>query len=202
MGLYSLLSYIDMLLLGALFFAWLGWLVDIMPWRLRVGVGVLAVILLLPVGNLSLYMYPRALFGDLSLTTKLFLGAWILYRLGGPKIVSNVEFDLVFRSVAIFGLFFYPLSLGLTPFDPYAAGYTPGLAIVWVVIAVIFCLKTGKPFIAAGLSAGTLGYLLSLQESENLFDYLIDAPLFLYALGYCCVKFARSIIVNTSPSQP
>ena len=120
----NLFSYLDVAMLLGLIFVWLGRKLGLNLLALGAGVGVLALVCLIPVNGLMVYMYPRALIGDLSMTSKAFLATWLLYRLGGPIWADMREVGFVMRTMAVVGLVFYPLALGLTSYDPYSAGYS------------------------------------------------------------------------------
>lgn len=189
---HNLFSFIDVALLASLVFVWAGGKAGLgLPAR-KTGVAIIAVACLVPVAGLQLFMYPRALVGDLGMTSKALGIAWLLYRLEGPTLTDMKEIRVALYAMTGIGLVFYPLALGLTPFDPYAAGYSASVAIVWTIVAVAWCLQNNYMIIATGLLAGLWGYLFGIMESDNLFDYLFDPVLFFYAAGFTCVTLLKN----------
>jgi hypothetical protein len=190
---HLILAWLDTTLLGAMVVLWIGNRFKIGSVYLGVGVALVAMCCLIPVQGLSLFMYVRAVIGDLSFTSKLFLIAWLLYRLGGPVLTDMKEIRIVLRAVTVIGLLFYPLSLGLSSFDPYSAGYSASVVIVLTMIAAAYGMRNGYFILAVSMVLAIWGYLLGLMESNNLFDYVLDPLLFLYAAGFTCVTLVRSL---------
>ena len=77
----------------------------------------------LPVANIDLGGYVYAITGPLSLTSLLLLAGVAIRRLWGVDPLSRAERDMLLHGVAVIAICFYPLALGLTPFDPYALGF-------------------------------------------------------------------------------
>lgn len=75
--------------------------------------------------------------------------------------------------VLVIGLVFYPLTIGLTTFDPYDLGYR-GLALpalMLILLAVGWIARVSDIACWVGLAA--LLFLLDAYGSRNLWDYLI-----------------------------
>lgn len=71
------------------------------------------------------------------------------------------------------GLALYPVALGLTPWDPYSAGW--GFSWLFVLTLLLtMVLAVLKNRFAVVLTAAILAYDLRLLESTNLWDYLVD----------------------------
>ncbi|MGW8248397.1 MAG: hypothetical protein ACWGOV_09830 [Acidiferrobacterales bacterium] len=167
------------------------------------GVVIVALVLLVPVHGLSLFQYQWSVIGDLSLTSKTYLIAWILYRVGGPVVTDMNEIRKVLGAIAILGLVFYPLSLGLSPFDPYGAGYSASVLIIFTVVTLAYGMRKGYFVLTAAMLLALWSYLLGLMESDNLFDYLLDPLLFLYAAGFTCVTLLRNLkAIKASGQKP
>ena len=160
-----------------------------------------ALVMGIHVQGLSLFMYVWSVIGDLSLTSKTYLIAWLLYSLGGPKVIDMGEVRKVLGAIAIIGLVFYPLSLGLTSFDPYALGYSPTILIILNVVLIAYAMRKGYFVLTVAMLLALWAYLLGLMESNNLFDYLLDPLLFLYAAGFSCVTLLRNLKANTTAGR-
>ena len=149
-----------------------------------IGIAVLAWV---PVMGQPLLAYQRGWIGDLSITTTLLLAmalarrfvpeTRIFMRLSGPERMGLLVV------IAAVSAVFYPMALGLTPFDPYRLGYGDPIVLVGLfAVAALFWVRgwLGAALILAfGACAHSLGFL----ESTNLWDYVIDPLLALYAWG-------------------
>ncbi|MEA9603691.1 hypothetical protein VC159_04395 [Polynucleobacter sp. JS-JIR-II-c23] len=136
-------------------------------------------ILFWPFGmNLPLVAYVRGLTGDLSIVLTLLL--W------GSLLPANKPAPIVFKfTVAIIALCFYPFALGLGMIDPYTWGYgsIPFLAVVLFFAAVCGLANWTKGvwIIAIAILAWTAHW----HESANLWDYLLDPFLAIWAICAC-----------------
>ena len=136
-------------------------------------------ILFWPLGmNLPLVAYVRGLTGDLSIVLTLLLWTSLL--------PANKPAPIVFKfAVAIIALCFYPFALGLGMIDPYAWGYgsIPFLAVVLFFAAVCGLANWTKGvwIIAIAILAWTAHW----HESANLWDYLLDPFLAIWAICAC-----------------
>jgi len=186
------MAWLDSALLFSALTLWVGGRFRLEQTKLIAGVVIVALAMLIPVRGLSLFMYAWSIIGDLSLTSKTYLVAWLLYRLGGPVVTDVKEVGKVMRAITIVGLVFYPLALGLSPFDPYSTGFSASLLIVLTVVLLVYGMRTGNMVLSASMLLALWAYLLGLMESDNLFDYLVDPLLFLYAAGFTCVTLLRN----------
>ena len=139
----------------------------------------------LPLSGYTLNQYLRGLFNDLSITSIIVLG----YYLSTPEHSKN-QTQPVLIIIAIIGLFFYPAAAGFGPIDPYAWGYLNkdhGIIIPLLFLSLLTALMT-MAFIRQYtvllfcLVLATLAYQLGLLESKNLWDYLLDPLICLYAI--------------------
>ncbi|HID37498.1 MAG TPA: hypothetical protein EYP39_09035, partial [Ghiorsea sp.] len=90
-------------------------------------VRVAACVIIIP---LIIYPFPygplwwlRGLTGDLSITSLLMLLVAVYAQLLGKTLIQSKERKLIFRSIALLGVVFYPLALGVGQLDPYVWGY-------------------------------------------------------------------------------
>ena len=136
----------------------------------------------LPVFGLPLAGYVRGVLSDLSFTSMALLTCAIAPRLGASSLGSAEEWRFVFGLVAATGLFLYPMALGLGPFDPYTLGFAPtGLLVMLALFAGLAWWRRYHVCLGAIVLA-VLAYRLGLLESSNLWDYLLDPWLLLYAI--------------------
>jgi len=195
---HHFMAWLDSALLLSALVLWLGGRFKLQYSILVTMVAIAAFATLIPVRGLSLFEYVWSIFGDLSLTSKTYLAIWILYRLGGPVMTDVKEVRKVMLAIAVIGLAFYPLALGLSSFDPYAAGYSPSILIIVNVVLVAYAMRKGNFALTIAMLLALWAYLLGLMESDNLFDYLLDPLLFLYAVGFTCVTLLRNGKVKNS----
>ena len=136
-------------------------------------------ILFWPLGmNLPLVAYVRGLTGDLSIVLTLLLWSSLL--------PVNKPAPIVFKfAVAIIALCFYPLALGLGMVDPYAWGYG---SIAFLVAVLFFALVCGLASWTKGvwiIAIAILAWTAHWHESANLWDYLLDPFLAIWAICAC-----------------
>ncbi len=149
-------------------------------------VGIAAAALLIPLltlGGIDLAGRLYAHSGALSLPGMTLLAAFVTHRLGGPTLLPPAEREGWLRALPLLALLLYPPSLGLGGFDPYGLGFAdPGLPVI-LVFAALLLWFSGRRASALLLSAILWGWLLGLGESDNLWDYLLDAWTALAALA-------------------
>ena len=64
-------------------------------------------------------------------------------------------------------------------------------------------MRKGYLVLSASMLLALWAYLLGLMESDNLFDYLLDPMLFLYAAGFTCVTLLRNLkAIKTAGRNP
>ncbi len=147
-------------------------------------VALVAVILLLsniffwPLGmslELPLSAYVRGVTGDLSIVTMLLL--W------GVMLPSAKKTPLGFKApIALIAIIFYPLALGFGMWDPYAWGYG---SISLLISAIVFAMLCGLAGWTKGVwlfSFAIIAWSAHWHESANLWDYLLDPFLAIWAL--------------------
>ena len=137
---------------------------------------------LLPFGGLMLAGYLRGALGDLSMVSMGLLAVAVVQYVDGKRYFAQREQTVIMATAVLGGSFLYPAALGLTYFDPYALGYSsPWLAVVLLVLAVgAWYLRL--EWLAALVLVAVVARLGGALESRNLWDYLIDPLLLLYAL--------------------
>ena len=153
-------------------------------WGIAMGLFILA---FLPLFNgIPLAFYLRGLLGDLSIPTFTLL----LAGLYGPFPVWQATRKRLLMLAVITGLCFYPMVLGATPLDPYQWGYQPIWLISGLAVIVLFSWRT-HPELVWVLGCTVMAYNIGLMESGNLWDYLIDPALVVFALGWLLLHAIR-----------
>ncbi|HAF45427.1 MAG TPA: hypothetical protein DCK83_10980 [Gallionellaceae bacterium] len=158
--------------------------VQALPWPQRMAV-LLAVllVLLVPVAGLSLAGLLRGITGDLSILTLLFLLLASARTLSGCGLVLDENRARAVQAIAIAALLFYPLVLGLGSFDPYRLGYGN----LWFMLALLgfaaWAALRHSILLALGIALAVAAWSIGWYESPNLWDYLLDPWLGIYALA-------------------
>jgi hypothetical protein len=137
-------------------------------------------ILFWPLGmNLPLVAYVRGLTGDLSIVLTLLLWSSLL--------PTNKPAPFAFKLfVAIISLCFYPFALGLGMIDPYAWGYGSIAFLVAVLFLAALCGLANWTKGVWIIAIAILAWSVHWHESANLWDYLLDPFLAIWAI-YSCI---------------
>jgi hypothetical protein len=174
----------------ALLVAWIVWKITAAApsrrSRLFVAAGGAALALLPVADGVSAAMALRALWGDPSVTT---LQLLILALAGRPAPIDRAPA----AALAIFGIAFYVLALGLGDFDPYRLGYAgwPAVALVAVLAGpALLAWRQGQPLWLWLLAVDVAVFAAGLPESGNLWDVLFD-PLLVAAAMIHAVRSRR-----------
>lgn len=157
--------------------------VQALAWPQRLAVLLAALlVLLVPVAGLSLAGLLRGFTGDLSIFTLVFLLLAIARTLSGCALVLDDNRVRAVQAIAIAALLFYPLALGLGPVDPYRLGYGN----LWFMLALLgfaaWAALRHSILLALGIALAVVAWSFGWYESPNLWDYLIDPWLGIYAL--------------------
>lgn len=151
----------------------------------------------------SINFYIRGLINDLSITTLLLLISYVIE----PKANKSQMLPILIL-VLITGLFFYPTALGFGPVDPYSWGFinknhglfTPIIFILILMTLMFFALLKHYSLLLLALVFSLLAYQMGLLESRNLWDYLLDPLIFIYALFALSYRLI-SLLIQTIQHQ-
>jgi hypothetical protein len=159
--------------------------VRILPLPQRAGVLVAAAIVLsIPVWGVSLAGFVRGMMGDLSMTTLVLLALALARSFADHVAIEEKNRIAMLKAILIAAILFYPLALGIGMFDPYRLGYgNMWFMVALLGLAVWSTLRYSTLFalcIALAVAAWSVGW----YESSNLWDYLLDPWLAIYALAF------------------
>ena len=169
----------------------------------------LVVIVAIPFDGLSTVEFVRGISGDLSITTQVFL---ILALLPSPpgvtgdlhgftvpsrmascftRGVEGTRESPVIRTnknrlmalVTLAALALYPFALGIGTFDPYRLGFGHLWFISGLLIAALVAWFRQYTLIAICVSLAVLAWSIDWYESNNLWNYLLDPWISIYALS-------------------
>jgi len=156
--------------------------------------GVVLIAVSVPLGGLSIAEFLRGVTGDLSVTTLLLLALpYVSFPIVGRGLARGE--GLTFIAITAFA--FYPFALGFGMFDPYRLGFGN----VWFIallllIAVVAWLKQFT-LIALSISLAVLAWSFGWYESNNLWDYLLDPWVSIYALVVLIQQGVRKFRTKT-----
>lgn len=148
------------------------------------------VLLWIPLGTASIPLaaYVRGITSDLSITF-IALAVWSMGRraLGWPTNPTH-EQVAVMAAVAVSALFLYPMSLGLGDWDAYRPGWGSWGMLLALLALCVVCWVKGLRVLPALVALALLAWSMGLMESTNLWDYLLDPWLSIFALGFVFIK--------------
>ena len=140
-----------------------------------------AIAVLIPLGGLPLAAYVRGWIGDLSITSLVLLLIAILRPLCGCPSSDIEAKTALFILIAFAALGLYPMALGIGYFDPYRLGYgNPWFMGGLLLVALAACFRQ-IPLAAFSIALAVLAWSIGWYESSNLWDYLLDPLLAIYA---------------------
>ncbi|MDX8386229.1 MAG: hypothetical protein R8M11_06915 [Gallionella sp.] len=140
------------------------------------------VLAVIPFGELPLAAYVRGATGDLSITTLVLIWGGLLQRWCGCISIDAKQRDALLKVVALVAVFLYPLSLGVGMFDPYRYGFGCEVLIFALLTIALAAWIKKSGLIVLCIALASLAWSIGWYESNNLWDYLIDPFLAIYAL--------------------
>jgi len=160
---------------------------------LLAGLGTIAA--LVPAGSLPLCASLRGVAGDLSLTTLVLLLIGLRRaRRGGSESVDCRGATALQWLVAAGGLFLYPLTLGLGAWDPYRLGYGDPWFLAALLVVAFLSLLLDLGLVTFAVALAVLAWAGGAGESRNLWDYLLDFPVFLWAFSSLLWNGGRALV--------
>ena len=166
-----------------------GLLTLLSAWRWGKFLAVLAVLgyvlLWIPLGaaHIPVVAYVRGITSDLSITLVM-LSVWQIGRLAlGWRGIAKQEQITVMAVVAVAALFLYPLALGWGDWDAYRPGWGSWGMLLGLLLLCTLCWLKGLRVLPALVAMALLAWSFGLMESTNLWDYLLDPWLSMYALA-------------------
>ena len=151
--------------------------------RLAVVPGTVFVLSLIPFGTLPIAAYLRGMTGDLSITTLVLLWCALLRPWCNCAASGTEHRRVLLILIALCALAFYPMALGAGSFDPYRLGYgNPQLIVALLLLALLAWFRKFI-LVALCIALAVLAWAAGWYESNNLWDYLLDPFVTVYALA-------------------
>jgi hypothetical protein len=148
--------------------------------------GVIAALIVLgfsvPLAGTTVAQWLRSVLGDLSVFTLVIFADILARRLWSRKLLDASSRKPLLLVAALVGVVFYPLALGFGPVDPYRVGYAPLMMVYLLGLTSVIAWISFTRRLAVILLLPLLAYNLHLLESDNLWNYLLDPVLVVYAL--------------------
>jgi hypothetical protein len=154
-----------------------------LPVRARYAVMLAAALaVFVPIGDLSVAACVRGITGDLSMATLILACAACLAQLGGKTLIGRRDLRALCWLWLSAAVLLYPFALGWTPFDPYSQGYG-SIEFLTALLCVTLAAWWARLYVIVFIViVAALAYLVGAFESRNLWDYLIDPLVSVYAL--------------------
>ena len=163
--------------------------------------GAMFVLMLIPFSGMPLAAYVRGVTGDLSITTLVLLWCALLKPCNVPT--GNNRFALLIL-IAFAALTLYPMALGAGPYDPYRLGYGDPLFIAALLLLALLAWLRRLSIIVLCIAFATLAWAVGWYESDNLWDYLLDPFVSIYALAIMMIHTVKTLLQRgrSHQSQP
>jgi multisubunit Na+/H+ antiporter MnhF subunit len=163
-----------------------------LPVRARYAVMLAAALaLFVPIGDLSIAAYVRGATGDLSTATLVLAGAACFTQVMGRVLIEHRDKQALCWLLALAAAFLYPFALGWTRFDPYALGFGSIEFITALLLITLASWWARLNLVVLVVVVAVLAFLGGAYESRNLWDYLIDPLVSVYALAWLLAGVRR-----------
>lgn len=191
---HLLLPWLSQLLLMAVLFAVFSGNLSKQPsLRLTVLVVLLVLGFAVPLAGSTVAQWLRSVLGDLSVITLVVFADILARRLWKRSVLDASTRKALLMVAAATGVVFYPLALGVGPVDPYRVGYAPLMMVCLLGLTSVIAWVRQARSLALILLLPMLAYNLHLLESDNLWNYLLDPVLVIYALVQSTVAVLHGI---------
>ncbi len=137
---------------------------------------------LVPIQGTMIAEYLRGALGDLSIVTQSLLAIGIAQHIAGRAFMHRRERAAIMATVVLGALFLYPAALGVTYLDPYSLGYGSAWLVGTLLVLALAAWQLRFEWLVALLLIAVVARMANLLESRNLWDYLLDPLLALYAV--------------------
>jgi len=162
---------------------------------------VLSIVMVIPVDGLVVAGYVRGIFGDPSITTVVLLTGALVTQLTNRRLFDHRNFTAAMILIIVAGVLLYPMTLGLTQFDPYALGYGSYALTVPLFAVALIAWQRNLQLIVICILLAVLACLLGPYESTNLWDYLTDGMVTFFAAGWALLTIALRVVKPSRPAQ-
>lgn len=155
--------------------------------------GTVFVLMLIPIGSLPLAAYVRGATGDLSITTQVLLWCVLLRPWCKCEVANARSRHALLMLIALAALVLYPMALGAGSFDPYRLGYGDPLFVSALLLVAMAAWFWKLLLIGLCIAFATLAWTIGWYESGNLWDYLFDPFVAIYALVAIMIHAVKTL---------
>lgn len=153
-----------------------------------------AIVVLIPFGGLPLAAYVRGVTGDLSISSLLLLALALARPLSGWSPLNAKARTALLLFIVIVAAVLYPLALGVGFFDPYRLGYGSPWLLGGLLLLALAAWARQLPVIALAIALAVLAWGAGWYESTNLWDYLLDPLLAIYAISALLKRAVQALL--------
>jgi len=154
-------------------------------------------LMVIPLNGLPMAAFIRGMTGDLSITTLVLLGNWWTKSCCNYEISGSTERLYLLIGISIASLLLYPMALGATPFDPYRLGYGNLIFVSAILLVSGYAWHKTSSLIVINLSLAVFAWGGRWYESDNLWDYLLDPFVSIYALSATAIFIVKALRKRT-----
>jgi|SRR5450759_2310177 hypothetical protein len=182
----------------------LPWIARLTKSHLAILLGAVFVLMFITFGTIPIAAYVRGVTGDLSITTQVLLWCALLRHWCDCVTVKAKHRLALLILIALAALALYPMALGIGAYDPYRLGYGN---LQFVAALLLFALAAWfwkSTLIALCIALATIAWAVGWYESNNLWDYLLDPFVSIYALAAIMIHAVKAILHcgRSHESQP
>lgn len=157
--------------------------VKALPLPRRAGLLAAAIMIVsIPLWGVSAAGFVRGMTGDLSISTLVLLALASARSFSGKALVDDQDRLAMLTTILIAAVLFYPLALGLGMFDPYRLGYGNLWFLAALLGLAVWAGLRHSTLLALCIALAVAAWSAGWYESPNLWDYLLDPWLAIYAL--------------------
>lgn len=162
--------------------------------HLAILMGAVFAVMLIPFGGMPFAAYVRGLTGDLSITTLVLLWCallrpWCACVTFGAKHRIALSILITLAALAL-----YPMALGAGAYDSYSLGYGNLQFVVALLLLALAAWFRKFVLIAVCIALATLAWAVGWYESNNLWDYLLDSFVTIYALFSIIIYWVKALL--------
>jgi hypothetical protein len=162
--------------------------------RLAILMGAVFAVMLIPFGGMPFAAYLRGLTGDLSITTLVLLWCALLRPWYACVRVEAKQWLEMLVLITLAALALYPMALGAGAYDSYSLGYGNLQFVVALLLLALAAWFRKFVLIAVCIALATLAWAIGWYESNNLWDYLLDPFVTIYALFSIIVYWVKALL--------
>ncbi|MEO6908756.1 MAG: hypothetical protein ABI210_12795 [Abditibacteriaceae bacterium] len=148
----------------------------------------------IPIGGLPPAAYLRGVMGDLSITSQVLLIVTLLKYLTDWQPFHHQHKIPLWGIIVLGALALYPLALGIGYVDPYRLGFGDVWFLAALFIIALAAYLKRYYLIALCIALAVLAWSVGWNEANNLWNYLLDPFVAVYAAGALFCGGARALV--------